>query len=87
MHVWWDNMSPSMIRSRLHGWRVWANYCQEEAVGPETVKQEKDPPSLVTEFVAYMNQANTPMSYRTEAIPDLKDFFRILGVGQNLDEH
>jgi hypothetical protein len=54
---------------------VWANYCQEEAVSPETVKQDKDPPSIVTEFVAYMADVNTPMSYRTEAIPAVKDLF------------
>jgi hypothetical protein len=87
MHVWWNNMTPSTIRSRLHDWRVWANYCQEEGVRPETVKQYKDPPSIVTEFVAYMADVDTPMSYRTEAIPAVKDLFRILGVGQSLDEH
>jgi hypothetical protein len=56
MRAWWDGMSNSTIRARLHGWCVWANYR----------KQEKDPASLITEFVAYINEVNTPYSYRID---------------------
>jgi hypothetical protein len=87
MRVWWNGMSPSTIRARLHGWRAWANYCQEETVTPQDVKQAKDPVSLIVEFVAYMEDVNTPDSYRTEAIPAVKELFGILGATQGLAGH
>jgi hypothetical protein len=84
---YWHGMSDSTVRSRLHGWRVWANYCKEEGITPQRVKQEKDPPPLMTDFVSYMQEVNTPDSYRTEAMPAVKELLHMLGATEGLNQN
>jgi hypothetical protein len=51
------------------------------------VKQEKDPPALLADLVAHMQEVRTPQGYRTEAIPAVKELFGILGVTTGLKEN
>jgi hypothetical protein len=66
---------------------VWANYCKEEGITPQRVKQEKDPSSLITDFVPYMQEVNTPDSHRTEAMPAVKELLHMLGATEGLNQN
>jgi hypothetical protein len=42
---------------------------------------------VLADFVAYMQEVDTPQSHRTESIPAVKELFRILGITQALKEN
>ena len=74
--VWMADWSKSMMRSRLHGWVLWAEFCERDGIRPENVGKIENMVLMVANFIADMYMEGAKESWRREAMPAL---YEILG--------
>jgi hypothetical protein len=77
--TWWlDKMGDSTRRKRLHGWRMWQDYCMENEYGPAEMWRFKNVVMVVSEFLASLEVVDTPLYLIKEALTAVKAMFEIV---------
>jgi hypothetical protein len=76
--VWWLNSkSESTRRQRLHGWRLWQEFCVENEVGPEGLATLVNPAITISRFIKANDEMNTPFYLIKESMTAIKELLEI----------
>jgi hypothetical protein len=54
--VWFNGMSSSITRPRMHGWKLWSDYCAARDLNAWTMKDAFNLNALVADFVASLEE-------------------------------
>jgi hypothetical protein len=65
-------------KDRLNGWKLWEEYASVRGITPETMKTTPNPASLMTDFVADMQQRAVSEHGRKVAMPAVQQLFDML---------
>jgi hypothetical protein len=72
--VWWFNkFSDSARRKRLHGWRMWHDYCVENNYEPSDMSKLLNPAVVVADFVASLQMVDIQIYLIKEAVTKESD--------------
>ena len=72
---WFADMSESTRTARLHGWRLWHEYCIERDTTPQAMARVRNPVLVISDFVVYMDRQRTPEKKIREAVVAAKEIF------------
>jgi hypothetical protein len=76
--VWWFNkFSDSARRKRLHGWRMWHDYCVENKYEPTDMSKLPNPAIVVADFVASLEMVDTQIYLIKEAVTAVKSLMEV----------
>jgi hypothetical protein len=53
---WFTKKSRETRRKRLHGWRLWQEFCTEKELTGAALRKAGNPAMIVTQFVWYMDE-------------------------------
>ena len=65
---WWSRIPESTRRKRLHGWRMWQDYCMENGYQPADMRTFTNPVLEVSRFLATLETVGTPIYLVKEAL-------------------
>ena len=87
LNTWFAGISEGGVRSRLHGWALWAEFCQRQGVTPMGIKTCCNPIQLVAQFVCDMYLEGASESWRREAMAALYELLGSLRWEVNFKEN
>jgi hypothetical protein len=67
--AWWFNkFTDATRRKRLHGWRMWREYWEENSYEPSNMSQFDNPAMVVADFIASLEVIDTQIYLIKEAV-------------------
>jgi hypothetical protein len=54
LNTWISGLKEGAMRSRLHGWLLWAEYCRIKRISISTIQEIRNPAVMVADFVCFM---------------------------------
>ena len=75
---WWSKMSASTRRKRLHGWRMWHDYCVENDYTSGDLVRLWNPVVVVSDFVGVLESIGTALYLIKESLTAVKSMYEIL---------
>jgi hypothetical protein len=77
-------ISEAAMRSKLHGWLLWAEFCKELKITPEHMRSVANPACVVSEFVNRMYEDDVSETKKREAMPAVYELFDVIRNDANL---
>jgi hypothetical protein len=78
---WFDYKSKETRRKRLHGWRLWQEFCLEKGYTGEDLKAADNPPIIVTQFLWYLEEKGIKAYRVSEAYTAVHALWEIIRCG------
>jgi hypothetical protein len=76
--VWWFNkFSESARRKRLHGWRMWQDYCVPNNFSLSDMSELHNPAMVVADFVSSLEVVDTQIYLIKEAVTAVKSLLEV----------
>jgi hypothetical protein len=87
LQLWWDGMSDQTIKGRLHGWRLWAQYCEERGVTAQGMTELVNPAVQMANFATYVNKSQASDKWKSDSRPAAAVLVDLLLPGAKLAEN
>jgi hypothetical protein len=68
LNTWIGGLKEGAMKSRLHGWLLWAEYCRTKGISISAIQDEKNPAVMVADFVCFMYLEGASNTWRREAM-------------------
>jgi hypothetical protein len=78
------SLSQSNRKSRLHGWKILADFCAEQGMDAVAFATEPNPVLMFSDLVTYMKNKNIPDHLRLQARPAVQQLLDLLNKNVNL---
>jgi hypothetical protein len=78
---WWRELTQSTRRKRLHGYRMWQEYCVENGYDPSDMAGFPNTVTIVADFIASLQVTSTPLYLIKEALTAVKGLFEVAKQG------
>jgi hypothetical protein len=54
LNIWIGGLKEGVMRSRLHGWLLWAEFCRTKGISISAIQEERNPAVMMADFVCFM---------------------------------
>jgi hypothetical protein len=78
---WWNGLTPSTRRKRLHGYRMWQECCLENGHSPADMAGFPNAAMVVADFISSLQVVGTPIYLIKEALVAVKGLFEVAKQG------
>jgi hypothetical protein len=78
LNLWFDGMSASSIKARLHGWLMWTCFCSERGLLAEGMLELSNPSVTMANFAAFVEGSKISAKWKADSRPAAVVLFDLL---------
>jgi hypothetical protein len=81
---WFKGMSKDTIKGRLHGWRLWQEFCAERNMSVVGMQELVNPAVTMANFLSYIRTSEVAQHWRDDGRPAVLILMDLLLPGANI---